>query len=287
MSASESFLDRHWFLLRRLHSLTGIVPIGVFLIFHLVTNSSIVWGERLGDGGVKAFQHEVDFIHSMPGLLLLEIFGLWLPILFHAVFGFIIGFTGRSNVGRYGYADNWRYTLQRWSGYIGFIFIVYHVATLRWKWNLPFAAAFDPSIASSSTAIALRGGSTDDLVAAVVVGAIYLTGVTLLVFHLANGLWTAAITWGLTISEAAQRRWAWVCAGLGVALMAAGWAAYWGFVTLDIDQARVIEEQLILERGGVPRNLDAVPDAAAAPAGPGPAQPESVLTGSTNTVLEN
>jgi succinate dehydrogenase / fumarate reductase cytochrome b subunit len=278
VSESESFLDRHWFLLRRLHSLTGIVPIGVFLIIHLTTNSSIVWGERLSGGGVKTFQHEVDFIHSLPGLVLLEIFGLWLPILYHAVFGFIIGFTGRSNVGRYGYADNWRYTLQRWSGYIGFLFIIYHVATLRWKWNLPFSAAFDPEIASSSTAIALRGGTTDDMMAAVIVGVIYLTGVTLLVFHLANGLWTAAITWGVTITESAQRRWAWVCAVLGVALMAAGWAAYWGFVTLDIEAARVIEEQIILERGGVPVNPDAVPEAAGLMESPTSATPVSSNT---------
>jgi succinate dehydrogenase / fumarate reductase, cytochrome b subunit len=282
VSESESFLDRHWFLLRRLHSLTGIVPIGVFLIIHLTTNSSIVWGESLSGGGVKTFQHEVDFIHSLPGLVLIEIFGLWLPILYHAVFGFIIGFTGRSNVGRYKYADNWRYTLQRWSGYIGFLFIVYHVATLRWKWNLPFSAVFDPQVASSSTAIALRGGSTDDVFAAVLVGAIYLTGVTLLVFHLANGLWTAAITWGVTITESAQRRWAWVCAALGVALMAAGWSAYWGFVTLDIDKARVIEEQLILEQGGVPVNPDAVPEAAFLIDPPTSATPVS-----SNTSVEN
>ena len=33
-------------------------------------------------------------------------------------------------------------------------------------------------------------------------------------YHLANGFWTAAITWGLTVSKAAQRRWGFVCVGI-------------------------------------------------------------------------
>jgi hypothetical protein len=69
----------------------------------------------------------------------------------------------------------------------------------------------------------------------------YLVGVSLLVFHFANGLWTAAITWGITISRNAQRRWGYVCAGLGAALMGAAWAAVIGFATLDPALAREAE----------------------------------------------
>ena len=43
MAGVTGFLDKHYFLLRRLHSLTGIVPIGIFLLAHLTTNSSPVW----------------------------------------------------------------------------------------------------------------------------------------------------------------------------------------------------------------------------------------------------
>ncbi len=65
--------------------------------------------------------------------------------------------------------------------------------------------------------------------------------VLLLVFHFANGLWTAGITWGLTISVGAQRRWGYVCAAIGLALGLATVTAIVGFATLDIEQARVIE----------------------------------------------
>src|SRR5690606_34393590 len=90
-----NFLERHHFLLRRLHSLTGILPIGVFLIAHLTTNSSVLWGRILTrgetlypDSGVATFQHEVEWINtSLPMLILLEI-TLWGSIAFHSILGF-------------------------------------------------------------------------------------------------------------------------------------------------------------------------------------------------------
>ena len=73
-----NFIDRHYHLIRRLHSLSGIVPIGLFLFPHLTTNSSIMWGKALNGAkfadrgidaagaGVATFQHEVEFIHGLP-----------------------------------------------------------------------------------------------------------------------------------------------------------------------------------------------------------------------------
>ena len=111
-----SFLDRHYFLLRRLHSLSGIAPIGLFLFPHLTTNSSIVWGRflnashlpagSLADAGVAAhagvetFQHEVEFIHNLPALILIEWGVLFLPIMFHAVLGVWFARSGKVNTNR-------------------------------------------------------------------------------------------------------------------------------------------------------------------------------------------
>lgn len=242
MSESDSFFDRHHFLIRRLHSLAGVIPIGVFLIMHLTTNSSIVWGQALNGNGAETFQHEVNYIHSLPALILIEIFGLWLPILFHSALGFYYAFTGKSNVASYPYGGGLRYSLQRLTGYVGFVFILLHIATLRWGWDfIPFSSGFDAHSAASTTALALRGGPDGGALAGIVNGVLYLGGITALVYHFANGLWTWAITWGLTLSEAAQKRWGVVCAGVGVALLAAGWSAYFGFVTLDIESAQQTE----------------------------------------------
>ncbi|MBL0927295.1 MAG: hypothetical protein IBJ11_06535 [Phycisphaerales bacterium] len=243
-----SFLEKHHFLLRRLHSLTGIVPIGVFLIAHLTTNSSILWGKMglradgagmsLQQGGVTYFHKEVLWINNeVPHLLLIEV-ALWLSIAFHSVFGVYYAMQGRSNTSRYAYQSNWRYTLQRISGYVGVAFIFYHVATLRWGWSwlVPGGAEWSHHYASSTLALALRGG--EHLTAAgIAVSLFYFVGITLLVFHFANGLWTAAITWGLTISATAQRRWGYACLALGAALMAAGWGSLAGFVTLSPSEA--------------------------------------------------
>jgi len=254
VAETEGFLERHHFLLRRLHSLAGVVPIGVFMLFHLTTNASVVWGRFTGHGdhtgaaaGVGTFQHEVNFIHSLPALVLIEVFGLWLPIAFHAVLGVVYALSGKPNVGNYGYQANRRYLLQRVSGYVGFLFIFYHVATLRWGWTflVPGGTEWTGEYAASTMAAAMQGGADGIGGLGYVVALFYMLGVSLLVFHLANGLWTAAITWGLTITEQAQRRWGQVCAVVGVLLMAAAWSAVIGFATLDHGVAREVETGML------------------------------------------
>ena len=248
--SQQSFLERHHFLLRRLHSLSGIVPIGAFLLAHLTTNSSIVWGNLLSsshlDGaalaaadvaphaGVETFQHEVSFIHGLPALVLIEIFVLWLPIAFHAGLGVVFARSGRSNVRQYGYEHNWRYTMQRVTGYIGVLFIFMHLGSLRWGWTFGgLLPGFDADHAASTTAAHIQHHPFTAIV--------YMVCVLSLVFHFANGLWTAAITWGLTVTVPAQRRWGYVCAAMGVGLGGMAAAAVVGFATLDVDSARKIE----------------------------------------------
>lgn len=265
MTNRQGFLEKHHFLVRRLHSLTGIVPIGVFLIAHLVTNSSLAWG-KLGlraegagmgvqDGGYKYFQKEVAWINNeVPHLLLIEV-TLWLSIGFHSLFGLYYARTGRSNTTRYAYQDNRRYTLQRWSGYIGILFIFYHVATLRWGWTflVPGGTRWSHDFSASTLVAALQGSKEGWTAAGLAVSLGYFIGVSLLVFHFANGLWTAAITWGLTISDAAQRRWGVVCFGLGVTLMGAAWSALASAWIASYPEARVVEERLIVDSYGEDR----------------------------------
>jgi succinate dehydrogenase / fumarate reductase cytochrome b subunit len=248
-------MQKHHFLMRRLHSLTGIVPIGVFLIMHLTTNSTIAWGglntradkENFGwmDRAIATFQHEVEFINNMPLLLLIEI-TLWVSIAFHSILGVYYAVGGKSNTADYKYGGNLRYTLQRLTGYLGIFFIFYHVATLRWGWSwlVPGGEVWSHSAASSTFAAALQGSREGFTGWGIVVALFYFIGVSGLVFHFANGLWTAGITWGFTVSRAAQTRWAYACAGLGAGLMVMAWASVVGFATLDYDQAVKVEQTL-------------------------------------------
>ena len=51
--AGGSFLERNEFLLRRLHSLSGIVPVGAYMVIHLITNASVL-------DSPATFQRSVD-----------------------------------------------------------------------------------------------------------------------------------------------------------------------------------------------------------------------------------
>lgn len=271
MSVQPGFLERHHFLLRRLHSLTGIVPIGLFLVMHLTTNSSIVWamangraGRFASDGagrGVATFQEEVTWINSLPALLLIELV-LWGSIGFHALFGIYYATTGRPNVRRYAYQDNWRYTLQRVTGYVALLYIFYHVATLRWGWSflVPGGVAWSHEQAASTLAGALRGSMAGITAMGVVVSVFYFIGITACVYHFANGLWTAAISWGITVSAQAQQRWGRVCTAVGVVMMLMAWSALIGFVVLDPGKAASVEARV---HGGLPVLADHAGDAVA------------------------
>ena len=233
MSDSPTFLERHQFLVYRLFSLAGLIPVGAFLVVHLLTNASVL-------GGAASFQSRVDLIHSLGPLLVpIEVAFIFLPMLFHAVIGFVIIANGMPNVGSYPYVGNVRYTLQRVTGMIAFVFIVGHIYQLHWLGAPLGGGQFDPHYATSTAAVALRP---------VWVTALYAIGVLSVVFHFANGLWTLGITWGIWTSPAAMRRANVVSVVVGLALAAAGLGAIGGLRTVDIEQARSTEDWMQEQR---------------------------------------
>ena len=89
------------FFLRRLHSLTGIIPVGAFLFEHiLISNATAI-------SGPAAYARQVSFLASLPLVPLLELFGIWLPIDFHALFGFYFWFRGDGITISYPWSGNW------------------------------------------------------------------------------------------------------------------------------------------------------------------------------------
>lgn len=223
---SASLFGRHDFLIRRLHSLSGLVPVGAYMVVHLLTNASVL-------AGPGAFQKNVDTIHSLgPVLPLVEWVFIFIPILFHGILGLFIIRSGESNTAAYPYGKNVRYFLQRATGMIAFVFIGWHVWHLH-HYGQPFRGGhFDVEHATSSTAEAL--GS-------LAVQAGYVVGMLSCVFHLANGLWTMGITWGIWTSPAAQRRADYVCTGFGVLLAIVGLSAVVGFANVDKAKAKEYE----------------------------------------------
>ena len=251
---SQSFFARHQFLIYRLFSLAGLMPVGAFLVVHLLTNASVL-------AGAGVFQSRVDMIHSLGPLLVpIEWAFIFLPMLFHAVVGFVIIANGLPNVGSYSYVGNVRYTLQRATGMIAFVFIIWHITQLHWL-GTPFGGGrFDPHHATSSAAVVLRP---------LLITILYAVGILSTVFHFSNGLWTLGITWGLWTSPGAMRRANWISIMVGVLLGGAGLGALGGMRSVDVEQAKVIETRMedvkrMLEGGQSP--LESSPSHGQAPA---------------------
>src|ERR1700733_517598 len=93
------------FLLRRLHSLTGLV-FGGYLIVHLLVNATIAQGGMV-------YQLQVDKIHDLPFLPVVEWTFIFLPIIYHTIYGIWITLTGQPNVTNYPFGKNIFYVLQR------------------------------------------------------------------------------------------------------------------------------------------------------------------------------
>ena len=189
---------RYHFLLRRLHSLTGII-FGGYLVVHLIVNATIA------QAGI-VYQVQVKKIHDLPILWALEWGLIYLPILYHTVYGVYITFTGQPNVDRYQYAKNWFYLFQRISAFVIVAFMFFHVFSLKYGW-FGQTLSFDPHRATATVGRHMQAHWWVPVL-------IYPIGILASCYHLANGFWTAAITWGLTISAGAQRRWGYVCVGL-------------------------------------------------------------------------
>jgi succinate dehydrogenase / fumarate reductase cytochrome b subunit len=242
LAAKQSFLVRNEFLVRRLHSLSGLIPVGAFMCVHLAVNASVL-------NGPETFQSNVYSIHALGKLLpLVEWTFIFLPLLFHAIVGVWIIQSGLPNTNLYGYGANIRYTLQRASGMVALVFILYHVFHMHgwfhFDWWLAIAeplggAQFRAYNAPSTAGAALQNP--------LIVG-FYALGVLASVFHLANGLWTMGITWGVWTSPAAQKKALALCAAFGVLLGVVGFSGLGGMMAVGggdaFDAARQAEDRM-------------------------------------------
>ena len=238
-AVGSTFFGRNEFLLRRLHSLSGLIPVGAYMCVHLITNATVL-------DSPASFQDKVYTIHSLGVLLpLIEWVFIFIPILFHAIFGFVIIKSGSTNSSTYSTSGNLRYTLQRISGMLAFAFIMWHVFHMHgWIHNETWVeqadklggAQFDPYNAASSAGKAIQ--------ASLLVQIFYTIGILSCVFHLANGIWSMGITWGLWISPAAQRRASWLSLAFGIGLSVVGMSALVGMRNVDVKAAREKEDQM-------------------------------------------
>ena len=215
-------IHRENFFWHKLHSLTGIIPVGFYVFQHIALNSFSL-------AGPDKYNSVSGFFYNMPAHILwtIEIVVIWLPLLFHSVYGLFI--TGRGNATnffttKYKWSQNFMYAMQRISGIYLFFFLIYHVATTTVAKKISLANP--DNIPDPTTFSAMHDGLARFGYLVLIV---YALGVLFASYHLCYGIWNFCIRWGITISERAQHAIQKFSLAAFLVLTAIGWLALAGF----------------------------------------------------------
>jgi succinate dehydrogenase / fumarate reductase cytochrome b subunit len=169
----------------------------LFLLEHFISNAEAL-------NGVNAYNGQVKFLTGLPFRLGMEIFGIFIPLAFHALYGVYIWWRGENNVIDYPWTGNWLYTVQRYSGILVFAYVTYHIWYMRFA-GIHLVEHYDASFwkvqNELSHPLAL---------------AIYVIGVVAASWHFGYGLFLFAAKWGIVTGVKAQKR----AQALGIAISA-------------------------------------------------------------------
>jgi succinate dehydrogenase / fumarate reductase cytochrome b subunit len=115
---------RPWTRQRRLHSITGIVPVGAFLAFHL-------WANAAAARGPEAYNETARRLQQMPLSVFLEVVLIAIPLAYHAVYGLFVAAIEPRGAPAAGRAGRALAVFQRATGTFLFAFLLFHLWTSR------------------------------------------------------------------------------------------------------------------------------------------------------------
>lgn len=200
--------ERRWFWLGRLHSATGVVPVGAFFVLHLWTNARAMQGRAAYDLLVRRLQ-------SAPGLVALEALVL-APLAFHAGYGVLMTLGRVPSPPPARHSTSWSRPLQRSTGAVTLAFVCFHLWSLRVQVALGrmrppdfFSTLCDSLSSTTSVGIPLAAPA-------------YLFGLAASSYHFANGLASFCRRFELVARERPARILSFACTLLGMALFLAG-----------------------------------------------------------------
>jgi succinate dehydrogenase / fumarate reductase cytochrome b subunit len=195
------------FLRARLASAVSLLPLGVWTVAHL-------WHNLAAFDGAAAWQHAVtEYPHPLAQLFTLVV--VLLPLAIHLVWGVARLGTTRPNNVRYGTFANLRYALQRLSAIGVLLFLGAHL------WLAMLQPRLVEGHAEAFADIAHEMHFHPPTLV------VYLLGTLGVSYHLANGLHSFAMGWGLAVSRRSLARLTrWVGAAFVVLLLMSWGAIY-------------------------------------------------------------
>ena len=203
-----SSLNRSYWL-GKLFSLFGLLPLGVYVIFHLYSNLRSLGGEAV-------FNEHLAGTRSLPLIVPLAILVIWIPIAFHGIYGLFLMKRSRPNLVKFQYFQNLKYVLQRLSGVGLLLFIPAHIYKTR----------IEPGLEGTILDYHHMVEGLHEPLTLVV----YIFGVLGVAYHLSNGVWQFCIGWGVVTTEKAMKWVEVLSMGLFLVVAAMGYGAIWGFL---------------------------------------------------------
>lgn len=192
------------FLASRLGSLFAILPLGVWSVHH-------VWNNLAAFDSAGAWQEAVTG-HSSEASRIVTAAVVLLPLLWHTVWGIGRMFRSRPKV-TVGLFSNLRYIFQRLSaiGLLLFIGAHLYLAWIQPRFIVGRAEPFSEISREMHHHLPTL--------------AVYLLGTLGIAYHLANGLWSFAMGWGIAVGKTALDWMERISFAMFFVLLALGWSA--------------------------------------------------------------
>jgi succinate dehydrogenase / fumarate reductase cytochrome b subunit len=196
---------RSEFVRARLASALAIVPLGTWTVIHLWHNLAALKSGEAWQRAVTEYPHPIA--EAVAGVVVL------LPLAIHTIWGIGRLASSRPNNLRYRFYPNLKYFLQRLSALGVVLFLGAHL------WLAFLAPRIREGHPEAFADIAQEMHfHTPTLV-------VYLLGTLGVSYHLANGVQTFCMGWGIVSSARALRRLEWVAICLFISLLGMSWGA--------------------------------------------------------------
>ncbi len=205
---------------RRLHTLSGAVVLGAFLLEHLLTNAFAL-------GGGASYDAVVGAIERWSLLPLFEVVFIVVPLGFHAGYGIHLlhrGRTGDADAAIERFGDRRLWVLQRISAVVLLVFVLVHLWELRLQ-RLFFGLSADALYTTLTARLSWTWAGIPWI------ALFYLLGILAAVTHLSNGLFAATGAWNIATDPPGRRRMRLVTTGLGLILFLVGASTVIGLAT--------------------------------------------------------
>jgi succinate dehydrogenase / fumarate reductase cytochrome b subunit len=188
--------------LRKLHLLFAVLPLGVFLVVHVGINATALLGEA-------SFTGIIARLWDLPGLLGLEIVGIWVPLVLHTGYGLKLALLPAPETAP---GPKPGVLLRRACGFGALLFVIYHTLEFR------VPVALGRLDGSDVTQMMYAHLSSTTSAGIPLVAAAYVLGVGATVFHASHGVWSLCTE----KRTARSASWGRVAAIVGVLLFALG-----------------------------------------------------------------